>query len=172
MQDHFRCLLTSGFRFFFTPLPGFFSPFPHGTCSLSVTKECLALGGGPPVFTQSFSCSVLLFCTASLCFCLRDCYFLWFIFPDDSTSSDLAFVRLGFFLFARRYLGYRVFFLFLGLLRCFSSPGSLHYLMCSDRDIQSLSVWVFPFGDLRVVGCLLLPEAFRSLPRPSSPLGA
>ncbi len=27
------------FRFFFTPLPGFFSPFPHGTCSLSISKS-------------------------------------------------------------------------------------------------------------------------------------
>ena len=33
----FLRLYTHGFRFFFTPLPGFFSPIPHGTCSLSVT---------------------------------------------------------------------------------------------------------------------------------------
>ena len=32
---------------------------------------------------------------------------------------------LGCSLFARRYLGNRVFFLFLRLLRCFSSPGLL-----------------------------------------------
>ena len=35
--------------FSFTPLPGFFSPFPHGTCSLSVSKEYLALEDGPPL---------------------------------------------------------------------------------------------------------------------------
>ena len=29
----------SGFRFYFTPLPGFFSPFPHGTGALSVAKR-------------------------------------------------------------------------------------------------------------------------------------
>ena len=29
----------SGFRFYFTPLPGCFSPFPHGTSSLSVAKS-------------------------------------------------------------------------------------------------------------------------------------
>ena len=28
---HFHSLWTQGFRFSFTPLPGFFSPFPHGT---------------------------------------------------------------------------------------------------------------------------------------------
>ena len=32
----FDCLGTQGFRFCFTPLPGFFSPFPHGTGALSV----------------------------------------------------------------------------------------------------------------------------------------
>ena len=31
---------------------------------------------------------------------------------------------------------------------------------------------VAPFGYLRIIACLRLPEAFRSLPRPSSTLGA
>jgi hypothetical protein len=30
------------------------------------------------------------------------------------------------------------------------------------------SGWVSPFGHLRIIACLPLPEAFRSLPRPSS----
>ena len=34
------------------------------------------------------------------------------------------------------------------------------------------SWWVAPFGDLWFDGYLLLPTAFRSLSRPSSPLGA
>ena len=42
------------------PLSGCFSPFPHGTCSLSVTKEYLGLEGGPPTFRQDFSCPALL----------------------------------------------------------------------------------------------------------------
>ena len=29
--------------------------------------------------------------------------------------------------------------------------------------------WVAPFGNLRIDGRLRLPEAYRSLPRPSSP---
>ena len=45
---------------FHDPSPGCFSPFPHGTCSLSVTREYLGLGGGPPRFTRNFSGSVLL----------------------------------------------------------------------------------------------------------------
>ena len=42
------------------PLQGFFSPFPHGTGSLSVDQEYLALEDGPPIFKQGFSCPVLL----------------------------------------------------------------------------------------------------------------
>src|SRR6056300_1907980 len=43
------------------PSPGFFSPFPHGTSSLSVSKEYLALEDGPPMFSQGFTCPDLLF---------------------------------------------------------------------------------------------------------------
>jgi hypothetical protein len=42
------------------PSPGSFSPFPHGTISLSVATTYLALEGGPPRFRQRFSCAVLL----------------------------------------------------------------------------------------------------------------
>src|SRR5690554_4913769 len=38
----------------------FFSPFPHGTGSLSVSGEYLALADGPAGFTQGFSCPALL----------------------------------------------------------------------------------------------------------------
>ena len=42
------------------PSSGCFSPFPHGTGSLSVSKEYLAFGGGPPIFRQDFTCPALL----------------------------------------------------------------------------------------------------------------
>ena len=42
------------------PLSGCFSPFPHGTCSLSVGKEYLGLEGGPPAFRQDCTCPALL----------------------------------------------------------------------------------------------------------------
>ena len=75
---------------------------------------------------------------------------------------------LGSFHFARRYFGNRCFFLFLRLLRCFSSPGSLYiamYSLCSD---WSLSRQVSPFRNPRINRYLLLPVAFRSLSRLSS----
>ena len=54
------CLWAHGFRYCFTPLSGCFSPFPHGTGSLSVTGECSALEGGPPGFGPGFTCPALL----------------------------------------------------------------------------------------------------------------
>ena len=42
------------------PSQGFFSPFPHGTGSLSVAIEYLALPDGPGGFKQGFSCPALL----------------------------------------------------------------------------------------------------------------
>ena len=79
---------------------------------------------------------------------------------------------LGSFPFARRYSGNRCFFLFLALLRCFSSGGSLHTAMYSLYDDWSSSSRVSPFGNQRIVGYLLLPAAYRSLSRPSSAPGA
>ena len=43
-----------------TPHLGFFSPFPHGTGSLSVTREYLALRDGPRRFPPDFSCPAVL----------------------------------------------------------------------------------------------------------------
>ena len=62
--------------------------------------------------------------------------------------------------------GIIVYFLFLGVLRCFSSPRSPHYL-CNDSSPSGC--WVVPFGNPRINGHLHLPQAYRSLSRPSSP---
>jgi hypothetical protein len=42
------------------PSSGCFSPFPHGTGSLSVAEEYLGLEGGPPIFRQDCTCPALL----------------------------------------------------------------------------------------------------------------
>ena len=42
------------------PLSGCFSPFPHGTGSLSVMHEYLGLERGRPMFEQDFTCPALL----------------------------------------------------------------------------------------------------------------
>ena len=56
-----RPLVGTRFQVLFvTPHLGFFSPFPHGTCSLSVTREYLALRDGPRRFPPDFTCPVVL----------------------------------------------------------------------------------------------------------------
>ena len=79
---------------------------------------------------------------------------------------------LGSFHFARRYFENRFFFLFLRLLRCFSSPGSLCMAMYLPYSDWSSSSRVSPFRNQRVIGYLLLSVAYRSLSRLSSALSA
>ena len=79
---------------------------------------------------------------------------------------------LGSFHFARRYFGNRVFFLFLRVLRCFSSPGSLRIPMDSVYGDMGLPCRVSPFRNLRIIAYVQLPEAYRSLSRLSSALSA
>ena len=62
--------------------------------------------------------------------------------------------------------GIIIYFLFLEVLRCFSSLGSPSRLCGSNSPSDC---WVVPFGDLRINAYLQLPAAFRSLSRPSSP---
>ena len=76
---------------------------------------------------------------------------------------------LGSSAFARRYLRNHSYFLFLRLLRCFSSPGSLPYAMDLRTDTFR---WVSPFRHPRIYAYVQLPVAFRSLSRLSSALSA
>ncbi len=62
-----------------------------------------------------------------------------------------------------------VFFLFLRLLRCFSSPGSLRIPMDSVYGGGGFLRRVSPFRYLRIYGYLLLPAALRLLRCFSSP---
>ena len=69
------------------PLSGFFSPFPHGTCSLSVSKEYFALEGGPPRFRQGFTCPVLLrILDKFFRLQIRGFHPLWRAFPNTSST--------------------------------------------------------------------------------------
>ena len=90
----------------------------------------------------------------------------------QSVTPECTHSGLGSSAFARRYLRNRVFFLFLRVLRCFSSPGSPPYVMYWHMDTWGLLMWVSPFRHLRITGYLLLPEAYRSLSRLSSALSA
>ena len=55
-----RPLVGTRFQGLFTRHLAFFSPFPHGTGALSVTREYLALEGGPPGFPRDYTCPAVL----------------------------------------------------------------------------------------------------------------
>ena len=137
-------------------MSGCFSPFPHGTCALSVTRKYLALRGGPRRFPQNYTCSVVLriligglavsstglspslvgfsktiplplnFVTPR---CILNCTHK--SYNTSATAIQICNVDkgLGSFAFARRYLQNRGFFLFLQVLRCFNSLSIAHLSM-------------------------------------------
>ena len=135
---------------------------------------------GPGGFAQNSSCSALLrIPLGHISLRLRVSHPLWMHFPGHS-SHDLcttsrsynppcASLHMGFGLFPGRspLLGESlVYFLFLQVLRCFSSLRlPLH--LCADS--RPSGGWVVPFGDPWIRGHLHLPMAYRSLSRPSSP---
>ena len=55
-----RLLVSIWFQVLFTPLSGYFSPFPHGTGTLSVAREYLALARGRADFPRDSTCLEVL----------------------------------------------------------------------------------------------------------------
>ena len=135
---------------------------------------------GPGGFAQNSSCSALLRIPLSLVSLrLRDYHPLWSNFPErsshDSSTTAWSYYpcyallhnRFGLFPGRSPLLGESlVYFLFLQVLRCFSSLRlPLHF----GADNSPSDCWVVPFGNPRIKDYLHLPEAYRSLSRPSSP---
>src|SRR5699024_1282344 len=64
--------VNTGFQVLFHSPPGVLFTFPSQYYALSVTKEYLALGGGPPDFPQGSTCLVVLWIPlAGYCFRVR-----------------------------------------------------------------------------------------------------
>ena len=152
-------MYACGFRIYFTPLPGFFSPFPHGTGSLSVDDEYLALEDGPPIFRQDFTCPALL--VSSLVpqrsFRVRGYHPLWPDFPDRSAKSLAKGCRLIRF---RSPL--------LSESRLISVPPPTEMFQFSGFALPGLWIQpgvtlagrVSPFGYLRISAHLPAPRSF------------
>ena len=142
----------------------YFSPFPHGTSSLSVFEEYLALEDGPPIFKQDFSCPALLI-------------FIYKTISYTGLSPSVVVLSKTF------YYDYINFWAnpislatTLGISVDFFSSS---YLDVSVRKVclfywryHTYIWWVAPFRDLRITSCVPIPAAYRSLPRLSSPLKA
>ena len=75
-------LVNTGFQVLFHSPPGVLFTFPSQYYALSVTKEYLALRGGPRSFPQGFTCLVVLWILpCSLAFRVRGFHPLWLAFP-------------------------------------------------------------------------------------------
>ena len=137
------------------PSPGFFSPFPHGTGSLSVGREYLALEDGPPMFRQGFTCPALLDFTCKDLFIYRAITVYGQTFQNRSTKV-YAGLRAG----PRSLVAtWRVSIDFLssGYLDISVPRVRLDYPMYSGSRYHVMW-WVSPFGNPRI-------KAFLSAPR-------
>ena len=70
------------------PSKGFFSPFPHGTCSLSVIEIYLGFEAGPPIFKQDKSRSTFTK-ISNYCIHLNHLSYRVITFFDKSSQSFL-----------------------------------------------------------------------------------
>ena len=78
--------------------------------------------------------------------------------------------RFGLFRFRSPLLTESILIIFLRILRCFTSPRIALPVLCIQTRMTAYKRRrVSPFGNLRIKACVPLPEAYRSLLRPSSP---
>ncbi len=76
------------------PSPGFFSPFPHGTCPLSVIRLVFSLGGWSPQLPTRFHvpCGTQDTASVSATFRLRACHPLRMSFPEHSAMLQRSYL--------------------------------------------------------------------------------
>ena len=172
-------LQTNGFRFFFTPLSGVLPTFPSRYWSTIGLPGVFSLAGWSPPVQAGFLVSrptQVLPCRQQLCpyggvtrsarpfqtvrvlslAALGEPYYpacaathaVWAPSVSIATTPDID-----------------SFFLFLRVLRCFSSPRSPRPKAGDGPSARRVA----PFGLLRISARLQLPADFRSFPRPSSP---
>ena len=157
----------------------FFSPFPHGTGSLSVSGEYLALADGPAGFTQDFTCPALLRIPVGF---VKDSrtglspsvinlsrlfrFFDVVPHPGPTTPVLPKQHRFGLFPFRSPLLRESLFVFFSYGYLDVSVP---HVCLPFRWNDTLFEYRVAPFGYLRINSYLPIPVAFRSLSRPSSP---
>ncbi len=176
------------------PSPGCFSPFPHGTGPLSVASGSYALGGGPPGFPPDSACPAVLTCTThphapavaygtltrcggpfqqpsadwraqrrGVCRPLSPCRPT----PREHRRQPVPPARFGLCPFRSPLL--RASSRFLGVLRCFSSPGAPRTrVRCAGMTRRGL-----PHSETSGSQApSASPERFAAWARPSSAAGA
>ena len=179
------CVLVNiRFQVLFHSPPGVLFTFPSQYCSTIGHQVVFRLGGWAPHILTGFHVSADTLDTANSSFCFAYktlTSYGWFSHtirlqsevvcrgPNPYVISNIGLASSA---FARHYSRNLVWFLFLRVLRCFSSPGSPRISMYSIYVSWFFIMRVSPFGHLRIEAHLQLPAAFRSLSRPSSALDA
>ena len=188
-----RRLVGTRFQVLFhDPSPGHFSPFPHGTSPLSVTRKYLGLPGGPGRFTRDFTGPVLLGNTPR-----RHRSFVYrtltvygqpsqtvrlpqhFVTPHPIGRSGRGVPQprirnacrlshapgLASSAFAHHYSRNHCCFLFLRVLRCFTSPRSHqppYFIQTAATPHDGCQV--SPFGNPRIKVWLPTPRGISQAP--------
>ena len=170
------CLLVSTrFQVLFHSPPGVLFTFPSRYYSLSVIWSYLALRDGPRAFRQDSSCPDVLriplsrllisptgLSPSSICLSKQFGYLSAYL-PCGPYPAGISTRGLGSSDFARHYFRNRFYFLFLRVLRCFSSPGSPRIPMCSEygnATLLALSSLIRISADLKMFAP---PRSFSQL---------
>ena len=171
---------ATGFRYYFTPLVGVLFTFPSRYWFTIGLSGVFSLGGWYRRFRTGFLWSRPTQDTATLRLAFGYAAFTPSGRPFQSvllashsrlrsptTPRRPGPPRFGLFRVRSPLLGESlVYFLFLQVLRCFSS---LRLPLHLGVDNWPSASWVVPFGNPWINGYLHLPTAYRSLSRPSSP---
>jgi hypothetical protein len=120
-------------------------------------------------------------------FRLRVCHALWIHFPEDSTSDQIGnstvvgpttpevpkYYGFGLFRFRSPLLSESRFLSTPPGTEMVHFPGFARTRLCIQRAVPEVCSGGFPHSEIfGYNACVRLPEAYRSLPRPSSPISA
>ena len=170
------CLLVSSrFQVLFHSPPGVLFTFPSRYYSLSVIWSYLAFWDGPHFFRQDSTCPDVLriplvlilvsptgLSPAAVCLSIQFGY-QNFVTCCGPYPARISTDGLGFSDFARHYFRNRFYFLFLRVLRCFSSPGSPHCTMDSCNDTATLLAVRSRIRISADLGSFAAPRSFSQL---------
>ena len=173
-------LVNTGFQVLFHSPPGVLFTFPSQYCSTIGHQVVFRLGGWSPLLPIGFLVSDGTLDTAKLSprFTYKTLTSFGWLSHAIRLHFDILrrgpkplryfYLRFGLFRFRSPLLAKSRWFLFLPVLRCFSSRGSPRNTMYSCYVSWFFTMSVSTFGYLRIYAYLQLPAAFRSLSRPSS----
>jgi len=144
------------FQALFNPIR-FFSPFPHGTCTLSIIEGYLDLEGEPPIFGRIEAPYFRIYFMDTFCTGLSPSSVRTFIFLSERSLLYKDFL----YIFRPSPLSlattHRVSFDFLS---CSYLDVSVHWILDGDRDHHLFKVG-YPLGDLWITASERLHIAFR-----------